>query len=100
VLKDFSEREKEMVVIGEIVDPADIKTYPLRAADFIGRLVEQFHSEREIAGNFAFQYPTRKPEVFIAWAGINPKAAAAKGRPVTNILLQPERNERVGPAGA
>src|SRR5450759_2536758 len=87
-----------MVTIGEIVDPSDVETRRLHAANLIGRLVEQFDSERKFVGDLALQYPTREPMVLVAGAWVDPVAATAKGRPVAEIRLNPERHESVSAA--
>src|ERR1700730_8822284 len=87
-----------MVAVGEIVDPSDVDTRRLHSADLIGCLVEQFDTERKFVGDPAFQYPTHEPMVLIAGAWVDPVAVTAKGRPVAEILLNPERHECVSPA--
>jgi len=57
VLETFSQPQKEMIVIGKIVNSADVETRRLHNARLVGRLVEQFHSERELVGNLALQHP-------------------------------------------
>lgn len=100
MLKAFSKCEEEMVVIGEIVNPSDIKTRRLLPADLSRCLVEQFHSELKFIDDLALQHLAREPVVLIAGAGVDPVAAAAKGHPVAKILLNPDRYKGVSPASA
>ncbi len=89
VLETSSSREKKMIAIGKIVNSAEVETRRLHAADRVRRLVEQFHSERKVVSDLALQHPTHEPVVLIAGAGVDPIAAAAKGRPVAEVLLNP-----------
>jgi len=65
-----------MIVIGKIVNSADVETRRrpagdvetrrLQAADLIGRLVEQFDAERELAGNLGCTtQPVKRPHGFM-----------------------------------
>ena len=77
-------------MLRKIENAAEIEAGRIRAADGIGRLMEQLAAEREIVGNLILQQPAREPIVAIAGTGIDPEAAAAIGRPAAEILLQPK----------
>src|SRR5579863_1361568 len=82
-----------MVVLGEVELAAEIETAGIAPAIQIRCLVKNFSAQRQAVGDFPLEQPAKVPKVPISRPGIDPITAAAIGRPIAPILLQPEGQE-------
>ena len=62
--------KKEVSVFIEVADRAEVEGDFFLAGVGIGALIEEFTAEGEALGDFALQFPSHAPEVFVVWAGI------------------------------
>src|SRR5712692_2708460 len=89
-----------MMMRAEIVAAAEIEAGAVLAAGPPGRGMEDLAAQSERPGHLPRRCHAKQPPVLVTGPGIEPIPAAAEDVPVGDGLVEPERDERAGAAGA
>ena len=89
-----------MIVVGKIVNGADVKFGARPDVHRLGSLVIYFRAYVQFFGHLTLEQPAFIPPVVIAGSGVNPVTAAAVGCPWAKAFLQPHGEESLQMAGA